>query len=298
MGADGHSSVHLVLFWHGTISQDVPTYHPSFSFSYAEQTSENIKTPNGASYSNLYLEIAVTRCPLRVIFRAMLPALCILFLSYYVTFCHCPLLFGQNQPKKSKPPPASPATTIQQNGHHHPPPATVTISDPQVASSSSSSAPSVTMAHAVPYLEKPSPSQINLLSPQLNLLIVAINGLLFLMLVVLAQMNFMESPTSSAVSGLDVWLNFMMTVVFIILWHSIQIHLGDYKRTPLLLQYHHHTNGHIVRTWVSLIQFSIFLIKLTYQNFNIEHISLPTSEARWRRRIRVVLLCEQNNHHS
>lgn len=187
---DGYSAVHLKLFWHGTVAEHVPTYHPEFSFSYAEQSSENVKTPEGADFANLYLEIAVTRCPLRVIFRAMLPSLILLMLSYYLSFCHCPIL-------RSK------ATS---NGNH----VEATV------------------------IAQPQPLTLNSI-PGFNLLLIALNGLIFLLTVLVAQINYVATPRSSAVSGLDVWLNFFTAVLFVILWHSIQLYFNSsHKRLHMV----------------------------------------------------------------
>ncbi|ODN00779.1 Gamma-aminobutyric acid receptor subunit delta, partial [Orchesella cincta] len=177
----GYTTLHLVLVWHGTINDDVPTYHPEFSFSYAEQTSENIKTVDG-EYSNLFLEVAVSRCPLRVIFRAMLPSVLLLAFSYYVTFCHCNLLRSKSTPSA--------------NGHH---------------------VEATVVAQPV----------IECTTPERSLIIVAINGIVLLVIVFVAQMNFIDSPKSSAVSGLDVWLNVITAMVFMILWHSVQLYFNE-----------------------------------------------------------------------
>lgn len=182
----GYSSVHLVLLWHGTVSDNVPISHPEFSFSYVEQSTENIKTSNGEPYSNLYLEIAVTRCALRVIFRAMFPTLILLALSYYISFCHCPILRNK-------------ATT---NGHH------------------------------VESTVIPEPQPIPTLSsvPGFNLLLIALNGMIFLLAVLIAQINFVTTPRSSAVSGLDVWLTFITTLLFVISWHSVQLYFNSTQK--------------------------------------------------------------------
>ncbi|CAL8107451.1 unnamed protein product [Orchesella dallaii] len=177
----GYTSVHMVLVWHGTINGDIPTYHPEFSFSYAEQTSENIKTGDG-EYSNLFLEVAVSRCPLRVIFRAMLPSILLLAFSYYVTFCHCNFIMINK---------AAPSA----NGHH--------VEETMVAQR--------VIECTTPDAER-------------SLIIAAINGLIFIVIIFVAQMNFIDSPKSSAVSGLDVWLSFITAIVFVVLWHSVQLY--------------------------------------------------------------------------